>query len=95
MNPELTAIAFDIADESEAAYLESICTTVHSQGKAWLDVTPFPNQTDEAIYGAHMRRALDWLSRRSLLERHPKQNHLVRITRHDMGNASLAPFEGL
>jgi hypothetical protein len=97
MTPEEIAIAIDIADESEAAYLESICTPVRSRGETWLDVTPFPDPTDEAIYGAHMRRAIAWLERRRFIEHHPRRKNLVRnlirITRHDMGHKSLAPHE--
>ncbi len=93
MTTQEIKIALDIADESEATCLESICTTVRSRGKSWLDVSPFPDPTDEAIYGAHMRRAIDWLTRRGFIERHPKRKHLIRITRHDMGRISLAPHE--
>lgn len=75
-NPDLLALAIEIADESALITIESQCPC-DDWSKAddlrwWM--TDLPN----AIAAGHVKRAVEYLNMRGVLERHPEHAAWVR-----------------
>lgn len=86
--PESTtaALAHQLADRASVADIECHGVQVHTHGQRWYDTRPMLDRHEYCDQSIDMaRQAIDYALQRGLVEPHPGQPHLLRIT--DKGRA--------